>query len=197
MRAAWILYCIFSAFGLGGLWGWGCLGRSPEPMAKPKGFPRIQLPEKKFQPLPISCPFTFLTPQYADVELHKDLRHPCWFNLKFRTLKATLFCTYENPGKDLAQYIEDSRTLAYKHLTKATGIREQEVSDPKARVFGKIYYIDGDVASACQFYLTDSVRHFLRGSLYFDLHTDPDSVAPVRQFLIQDIHTVTETLQWL
>jgi gliding motility-associated lipoprotein GldD len=135
-------------------------------------------------------------PDYAHVEPYRDASKTCWFNLKFPSFKASLFFTYESPGKDLALYVNDSHTLAYKHLTRATGIRELMVQDPTDRVFGIIYYIDGDVASACQFYFTDSLKHFLRGSLYFDQHTEPDSVAPIRDFLIQDVERIAETLRW-
>lgn len=173
-----------------------CFNRTADPIIKPKGYPRVTLPLKQYRALDLPCPFTFQVPDYARVEPYRDASKTCWFNLKFTPFKATLFFTYDKPGRNLAQYVDDSHTLAYKHLTRATGIRELNIMDAADRIFGTIYYIDGDVASACQFYFTDSLNHFLRGSLYFDQHTEPDSVAPVRDFLIQDVERIAETLRW-
>lgn len=175
---------------------YACFKRPTEPILKPKGYPRVTLPVKRYTTLNLPCPFTFQVPDYARVEPYRDASKPCWFNLKFIPFKATLFFTYDKPGKNLAQYVDDSHTLAYKHLTRATGIRELSVHDQAERVFGTLYYIDGDVASACQFHFTDSLNHFLRGSLYFDQHTEPDSVAPIRDFLIKDVERIAETLRW-
>jgi len=175
----------------------GCFRDDKVIIVKPKGYPRIILPEKKYIPLETEvCPFTFLRPEYSYSMPYREPSKKCWFNLKFPQFKATIFFTYDNPGKNIQQYIDDTRTLAYKHITRANAIREQEVADSPQRVFGIIYFIEGDVASSCQFYLTDSLRHFLRGSFYFDIQTEPDSVAPVREFLIQDIHMIVKTLNW-
>lgn len=173
-----------------------CFSRTTDPIIKPKGYPRLTFPPKNYTTLSLSCPFSFQVPCYARFEPYRDASKTCWFNLKFPLFKATLFFTYETPGKNLAEYINDSHTLAYKHLTRATGIREMHIQDQTDRVFGTVYYIDGDVASACQFFFTDSLKHFLRGSLYFDQHTEPDSVAPIRDFLIKDVERIAETLRW-
>lgn len=173
-----------------------CFRTASDPIIKPKGYPRVSFPPKQYVPLELPCPFTFQMPSYARTEPYRDASKTCWFNLKFTPFRATLFFTYDVPGKNLARYIDDSHTLAYKHQTRATGIRELNITDAQERVYGTIFYIDGDVASACQFYFTDSTRHFLRGSLYFDQHTEPDSVKPVREFLIKDVERIAETLRW-
>jgi gliding motility-associated lipoprotein GldD len=59
-----------------------------------------------------------------------------------------------------------------------------------------LYEIRGDAASSVQFYLTDSTRHFLRGSLYFNVQPNADSLAPVIDFFMEDIMHLIETLEW-
>ncbi|MCR5455573.1 MAG: hypothetical protein K6F33_11355, partial [Bacteroidales bacterium] len=63
-------------------------------------------------------------------------------------------------------------------------------------VYGLLYGIKGNVASPLQFYITDSTRHFLRGSLYFNCSPNKDSLAPSVEFVRQDIERLFETLIW-
>ncbi|MDE5612858.1 MAG: gliding motility lipoprotein GldD, partial [Odoribacter sp.] len=58
------------------------------------------------------------------------------------------------------------------------------------------YFIEGNTASSTQFYVTDSVKHFLRGALYFKQHPDKDSLAPVIHYLRQDIVNLMETVRF-
>ena len=55
---------------------------------------------------------------------------------------------------------------------------------------------EGDAASNVQFFLTDSSQHFLRGALYFFNPPNPDSIAPVLQFVRGDIDHIAQTLVW-
>jgi hypothetical protein len=52
------------------------------------------------------------------------------------------------------------------------------------------------VASSVQFYATDSLRHFLRGSLYFFTTPNVDSLAPSIAFLTRDIEYLMQTIEW-
>ena len=54
----------------------------------------------------------------------------------------------------------------------------------------------GDAASQAQFYLTDSVRHFLTGSIYFKTQPNFDSIVPAAAYLEKDIRRIMESLQW-
>ncbi|HAN77196.1 MAG TPA: gliding motility lipoprotein GldD, partial [Bacteroidales bacterium] len=64
------------------------------------------------------------------------------------------------------------------------------------KIFGTVYIIQGNTASQVQFYITDSVKHFLRGALYFSNHPNKDSLAPVVNFLTDDIVKLIETTRW-
>ena len=84
-----------------------------------------------------------------------------------------------------------------KHMSRAMGIRDSVIINPEKEVYGLIYFLEGeDVASPLQFYLTDSTDHFMRGSLYFNVRTNNDSLAPVIDFIIDDVRHLIETIEW-
>ena len=164
---------------------------------KPKGYFRIDLPEKKYHPLTNSCPFVFEIPDYVDVK--QDPNNPsntCWFNLEFSSLNASIYLSYKPVNNDLGTFLEDSRTLAFKHTVKATNIEQQVIHRPDKKMYGLIFDIKGDAASEYQFHLTDSTSHFLRGSLYFNTAPNQDSIQPVLDFIKQDIAHLLETFEW-
>lgn len=183
-----ILSVMFLVSGCGGTDMW---------IPKPKGYPVIEFPKKKYIEYDSVCPFTFRYPAYAKITPYKrDASRTCWFNLEFPSYKATLYISYEKVNDNINKYTEDSRELAYKHVVKAGNIEELLINDPGAKVYGIIYEIQGDVATPCQFHLTDSTTHFLRASFYFDKRVNTDSVAPIYSFLRKDITELTETLRW-
>ena len=92
--------------------------------------------------------------------------------------------------------MEDSRALALKHIPKASGIDEQVIEVNSNKVFGTRYDVKGSAASPIQFYVTDSANHFLRASLYFYAAPNPDSIAPVLEFISKDIDHLLATIRW-
>lgn len=165
---------------------------------KPRGFFRIELPKKEYQLYTNKeCGFSFQYPKYAEVLPDTDLgSEPCWLNINYTTLKGQLHLSYKKVNKNnLMSFIEDSRTLAYKHTIKAEAIGEKLVKT-KNNVNGIIYKIEGNTASSIQFFVTDSVHHFFRGALYFPVAPQRDSLAPVIDFLSQDIEYMIATLKW-
>jgi gliding motility-associated lipoprotein GldD len=58
------------------------------------------------------------------------------------------------------------------------------------------YSIDGDAASQAQFYVTDSVKHFVTGSLYFNQKPNFDSIMPAASYIKSDIKRLMESLKW-
>jgi gliding motility-associated lipoprotein GldD len=82
------------------------------------------------------------------------------------------------------------------HITKADAINEQLINDSEKRIFGIFYDLKGNTASAVQFYVTDSTKHYLRGSLYFEAEPNADSLAPVIEFFREDVIHLIETLKW-
>ena len=59
-----------------------------------------------------------------------------------------------------------------------------------------LYEVKGNVASLAQFYVTDSVNHFLTGSLYFYAKPNYDSILPAAHYLKKDIKHIMESLHW-
>ena len=164
---------------------------------KPRGYLRIEFPEKEYILFDSTCPFTFAYPVYSkvvpDTEFYSE---PCWMNIEFPPFNGKIHISYKEINGNLYQYTEDSRSLAYKHTIKADAIKETVYSDSRANVYGILYDIKGDAASSLQFYLTDSNHHFLRGSLYFNVEPDKDSLAPVISYFREDIVHLIESFDW-
>jgi gliding motility-associated lipoprotein GldD len=59
-----------------------------------------------------------------------------------------------------------------------------------------LFLLKGEVPSQVQFLVTDSTDHFLRGALYFKMADKNDSLAPVIQFIQQDIVHMVQTTRW-
>jgi gliding motility-associated lipoprotein GldD len=172
-------------------------GCSQEFTPKPRGYFRIDFPEKAYQKFDTTFPYQFEYPVYGKVVKDMDANtEPYWINVEFQAYKAKIYLSYKRVNKDLNGFIEDSHTLAYKHAIKADGIDEQIVSKPEKKVYGLIYEIEGNAASSFQFYLTDSNAHFLRGSLYFEAQTNKDSLAPAINFFRADVLHLIETFNW-
>lgn len=165
---------------------------------KPRGYLRIEFPEKSYIRFDsLSCPFSFDIPVYSRMEPDQNrFSQPCWLNLVFDRYKGAINLSYKPVEGNLNKFLEDSRTLAYKHTVKADGIDEKLVNNPVDKVYGLIYEISGDAASSLQFYLTDSSKHFIRGALYFNVPPKSDSLAPVINFIKSDIYHLVKTFKW-
>jgi gliding motility-associated lipoprotein GldD len=164
---------------------------------KPRGYLRIDFPEKEYTRFDSSCPYSFSYPVYSRVVPDDDYNsEPCWINIEFPSFEGKIHISYKKVKGNLFEYMEDSRSLAYKHTIKADAIRETVYSDPEANVHGILYDIRGNAASSLQFYLTDSNRHFLRGSLYFNVLPNKDSLAPVIAYFREDIIYLIESFEW-
>jgi gliding motility-associated lipoprotein GldD len=164
---------------------------------KPRAYFRIGFPEKTYRLFSGDCPYSFEYPVYSNVVPYAGRdTEPCWINLEFPQFKGTLHLTYKTVNQNLPVYLEDIRTLAYKHIIKADDIIDRPFELPLHNTYGMLYDIRGNTASAISFYATDSIRNFLSGSLYFNVEPNIDSLAPVIHFLKTDIEHLIETLQW-
>lgn len=168
-----------------------------ESIPRPSGYFRIDLPEHTYTKYEADCPFSFEIPEYSTMTpAAAEVNQPCWLNLVFPKLKATLHLSYRKIEGNLSNLTEDSRNMAYKHTVKSSGIAETLYEDPQNRVFGLLYEINGNAASPLQFHATDSTAHFLRGSLYFNSAPNADSLLPVSNFLKEDVRQLITSLRW-
>lgn len=164
---------------------------------KPRGYFRITFPEKQYHQLDSIFPFKFEYPVYSTIRKDQSpYAEPYWFNLHFPSMKGDVHVSYKSITNNLGILEEDSRNLAYKHTIKADAINERLYYHPEKEVYGIFYEIKGNAASSVQFFLTDSVDHFLRGSLYFNTIPNKDSLAPVVDFISEDIQHMMETFEW-
>lgn len=171
---------------------------------RPRGYFRIDFPEKNYARIPKAYPYSFETPSYSHIE--KD-RHnpdqPNWINVAIPENKVEVHISYHNLMNQqkssrelLIGLMEETRRLAYKHSIKADAIDEQIFMNPAQNVYGTIYKIKGNAASPIQFFLTDSTKHFLRGAMYISEVPDIDSLQPVINFMEPDIIRMIETTSW-
>jgi gliding motility-associated lipoprotein GldD len=165
---------------------------------KPRGYFRIDLPEKDYRLFDSAYPYTYEFPVYSRVVPDAQPgAEAYWMNLEFPAFKGKLHISYKKISGNLNEYIEDSRSLVMKHIPKASGIQNKVFENSALKVYGLTYTISGSgAASAYQFYLTDSIRHFVRGALYFSVAPNNDSLAPVIEFLKADIDHLIETFAW-
>lgn len=174
-------------------------GRTPVP--KPKGHFRIDLPEKKyilFEGQDKTKPFSFEYPVYGNLSFQNgNPEETGWFNIEFPAYRAIIYLTYKDIGNDFANLMEQTYKMNVKnHISKADAINEQTYNNKDNRVYGILYDLKGNTASAVQFYVTDSTRHYLRGSLYFAAEPNADSLAPVIDFFREDVVHLIESLKW-
>lgn len=165
---------------------------------KPRGYMRITLPEKSYQIVETDCPYSFAYAEYARfLPDTRALSDPCWFDLYYPQFKAKMHFSYKPIKGNLAEYLEDSRTLTNKHISKASNIEEVMLLREDAKVFGTLFEVEGSrAASPIQLHVTDSTTHFLRGALYFNVVPNNDSLAPVIDFIKDDVLKLIETLEW-
>ena len=170
---------------------------------KPRGFPRVDFPAKSYQPFDKNyCRFVFDYPTYAQIQQDTNFfqekpANPCWFDVVFPAFDGRIHCSYYpiRTRKDFDKHTEDAFKLAGKHNVKANFIDELRVEKPN-HVSGFVFDIDGPAASPFQFYLTDSTHHFLRGAVYFNTQSRPDSMAPVLDFIKKDVMQIINTFEW-
>ena len=165
---------------------------------KERTYFRITLPERSYQTFDTTFPYSFEYPKYA--KIFRDERSNAdkyWINIEYPMFNATIHISYKTVDNNLGKYFEDSRNFANKQMTKATGIKEKTFYDQPNHIYGLVYDIKGtNVASPYQFIVTDSATNFLRGALYFDLVPNNDSLAPVIDFIKQDVDHLISTFRW-
>jgi len=177
----------------------GILSCNSDYLPKPKGYNRIVLPENEYQMLPDTFPYSFEYSKYAKILPDSSwISEPYWIDIFYPTLGSSITMSYKpvNESVDsLKDYLRTAYRLTSKHQIKAYAIDEYifETDRGKTAVLANL---SGEVPSQYQFFVTDSVNHFLRGALYFNTATKNDSLAPVIKFIQDDIMHMLNTLDW-
>lgn len=173
--------------------GYSCSNNNNTP--KPTAYYKITFPKKIYDRIETKN-FSCEIPLYSKFFI--DPNNQDWFYVTTKKYKATIYLTYKNIDKSnsLDTLIESSRKLVYDHSIKAEAITETKYINDTVNVYGILYQIKGNTATSVQFFITDSIKHFLRGSLYFDCPPNKDSLMPSVHFFEDDIVKIIETTNW-
>lgn len=169
---------------------------------KRRGYFRIDFPKHEYrvfdQP---GYPYTFEYPVYATIVkdstfFEANPENPYWINIDIPRFGGKVYISYKDvTGSDFSKLVNDAYKMTYKHSSKATEITDSAMRTPN-NVHGVYFQVGGNAATAKQFFLSDSTRHFLRGALYFDATPNEDSLSVVNDFLQEDLKHLINTLRW-
>ncbi|WP_027394795.1 gliding motility lipoprotein GldD [Aquimarina latercula] len=164
-------------------------------LPKPKGMLRLAYPTPKYEKATLDCSYTFEKNNIANFKKAKNNKE-CWYNIDYPKLNATIYVSYYNVDKNLDSLLRDAQNLTQEHYIKADGIDQKDFILPDKKVYGSIFEVTGNAASSCQFYVTDSLNHFVSGSVYFKVKPNYDSILPAAKYLRNDVVHFMETIQW-
>src|ERR1051326_3136861 len=172
-------------------------------LGKKRGYFKINFPEKAYRQFDEPCyAYTFEYPVYSTIIkdttfFESKPENPWWINIDFPQFAARAHISYKEIGKNnFDSLVNDAFKMSYKqHTYKASAIEDSEIVTPN-NIHGVYFTLAGNTATANQFFLTDSTKHFLRGALYFAATPNEDSIAIVNDFLKQDLFHLINTLKW-
>lgn len=169
---------------------------------RPKGYFKIDFPARQYQSFDQpGFPYTFEYPVYANVARDSSFfeatpENPYWINVIFPRFNATIYISYKRIGVNSFDKLkDDAYKMTFKHTSKASSIDDSMMTTPNG-VSGVFFHVGGNAATANQFYVTDSLKNFLRGALYFDTTPNEDSLGIVNRFLEQDMRHLINTFRW-
>ena len=181
-------------FGLAGLALTGVLftGCKDDAVPKPSSYLRLDYPVAEYAAFENQCPYGFEMNVAAEIKE----KQPCSFTVDYPNMKATVFLSYKPVQGDINNLLRDAQKLTYEHVIKADNIIEQPYINPQKKVYGMFYQVGGNAATNTQFYVTDSTRHFVTGSVYFYAKPNFDSIMPAADYIKNDMRRLMETIYW-
>lgn len=169
-----------------------CIGcKEEDVLPKPKAMLRLEY-AKPLEKSADTRHFTFDYNSLAELAV----KNSSAIALRYPDMKASIFMSYRKIEGDLNNLIGDAQKLSYEHAAKADGIRPRVFENHERKVYGAFFEVSGNAASQAQFYMTDSLNHFVTGSLYFETRPHYDSIYPAAVYLQNDMGRIMETLQW-
>ena len=169
---------------------------------KRRGYYRIDFPKHEYQVFDQpGYPYSFEYPVYATVVkdstfFEANPENPYWINIEIPRFNGKVYISYKDvKGSDFMKLVNDAYKMTYKHSSKATEITDSAMRTPNG-VHGMFFQVGGNAATAKQFFLSDTTKHFLRGALYFDATPNEDSLSVVNDFLQEDLKHLINTLKW-
>lgn len=180
-----------------------CACRPETYVPKPRGYARVDTPQHAYQVFDSAgFPYAFEYPRYGRIVQDSQMTgmtpdNPYWMNIDFPDLGGTFYLSFKsiNSETTLENLLDDAHEMSFWHTKRADYINSPSFHTPN-NVHGILYTVGGNAASAYQFFATDSVRHFLRGALYFNTTPNADSLKPLTDFLRTDMDHLIRTLRW-
>ncbi len=164
-----------------------------EVLPKPASYLRLDYPEAEYVNFENSTtPFAFEMNSKAVIKCGNNYD----YTITYPKMKATIYLTYKPVNNDIDKLLRDAQKLTYEHVIKADDILEQPYINPSKKVYGMFYRVDGNAATNSQFYVTDSIKHFVTGSVYFYAKPNYDSIMPAASYVRNDMQRLMETLKW-
>lgn len=164
-----------------------------EVLPKPPSQLRLNYPVAEYDAFENHCPFIFEMNSEAIIKENKD----CGFTITYPKMKATIYLTYKTVNNDIDFLLRDAQNLTYKmHTIKADEIIELPYFNKEKKVYGIFYDVTGNAATNSLFYATDSVKHFVTGSVYFYAKPNYDSLLPAESYVKNDMQHLMETIKW-
>lgn len=168
----------------------GLVGCEETFLPKPPGYNRIDLPNHSFKTLTEGYPYHFDYSTYSTVEADTfNLDEDAWANLNYEDFGGKVHLTYkriDGDKVDFKQLSNDAFKLTAQHQVKAYGIEEAVLLTPEGYT-AVVAELTGEVPTQFQFFVTDSTKNFLRGALYFNTAMKNDSLAPIIEFIKEDM----------
>ena len=168
-----------------------------QPMPKAYGYFRIAVPDTAY----VDCglkdyPYTFQLSKNAQIIPREFKGESYWIDIVYPALNATIYCSYKPVKNNLRVLARDAQEFLFSHSRVATAIPAQEFANPSENMYGVFYDLQGNTASPIQFVLTDSIQHFFRGSVYCNAIPNQDSLAPIYNYIREDVRVLMETMKW-
>lgn len=189
--------------------------------SKKKGYFKIDLPKHQYQNFENpTFPYSFEYPVYGKIVQDSTYfdstpENNYWINIDFPDFNARLFLSYKIIG-GLAPFKIKQPDGKYKdslgvnkfdlmvndafNLTNKNDVLASAISDSlfrtSAGITGIFFKVQGNAATANQFFLSDTTKNFIRGALYFDTTPNADSLRPVQEFLREDLEHLINTFKW-
>ena len=163
-----------------------------ESIPKPSSYLRLDYPVAEYNRFENDCQYSFDINSNAIITEKGN----CNFEITYPKMKATIYLSYKPVNNNIDLLLRDAQKLTYEHVIKADDILEQPYINTKQKVFGMFYQVDGNAATNTQFYVTDSTKNFVAGSVYFYAKPNFDSIMPAASYIKNDVQNLMESLRW-
>ena len=174
------------------------------PELKKRGYFRIAFPERKYQLFDKpGYPYSFEYPSYGNITKDSTFfgekpENEWWLNVNLPLFAGRIYISYKEIGNKnkYDSLVNDAYKMSYKQHTYKASAREELPFISANNISGVFFTLSGNTATANQFFLSDSTKHFLRGALYFYATPNEDSLGIVNDYVKKDLEHLINTLQW-